>query len=218
MTADPPQAISRPRVGPGRPDWDPRLSTGRLRGRLHHASGIHHPHVCKCLHVFLPQIFHEHTWAQAPCCKSLAVLPTSLSHTYSGPQLKSDAPATGSRGARASLPRSCEPPALPGGESLGGCTPVHTHSTTLSTRRALGKDWSAGSINTHPLCLWSCDPGTSSGYKRRSPFSSKSRFPAAFLHESAFRWSTDCGPLHWLGVYLKIPKKRLRVVNSNPNS
>ena len=77
--------------------------------------------------VFIPQVFHEHTWAQAPCYKSLTVLPISLTHTCSRPQLKSDAPATGSHGDRASLPRSCEPPALPGGESLGGCTPVHTH-------------------------------------------------------------------------------------------
>lgn len=127
MTADPPQAISRPRVGPGRPDRDPKPSKGRLRGRLRHASGIHDPHVCKCLHVFIPQIFHEHTWAQAPCCKSLAILPTSLTHTYLRPQLKSDAPAAGSHGARASLPCSCEPPALPGGVSLGRCTPVHAH-------------------------------------------------------------------------------------------
>ena len=193
LTADPPRAVSRLRVGPGRPDRDPRPSKGSLRGRVRHASGIHNLHVCICLHFFIPQIFHEHTWAQGPCCKSLAILPAFLTHTYSRPQLKSDARAAASHGARASLPRSREPQALPGGESLGRCTSLSTHA---APRSAHGKPsartgWlAAGHTPSLPseAAAIRVPLQTTKGEALVSP---QSRFLDPFLHESAFTWSTD---------------------------
>ena len=215
LTADPPRAVSRLRVGPERPDRDPRSSKGRLRGRVRHASGIHDLYVCICLHFFIPQTFHKHTWAQGPGCKSLAVLPACLTHTYSRPQLKSDAPAAASHGARASLPRSCEPPALPGRESLGKRTPVSMHAApcrhTASPRQGLA----AWQRDTHPPCLrrlWRS--GCLFRLQKEKPLSLPSPvFWTLFSMKVLLRGAQTGPPPALAGIELKIPTKRLRVGN-----